>query len=451
VYLDYFRFQVANNLAGFYTTSIWSRLVAGEGLQDDFIYHSILAIGASMRSRTEPPGLCNKHQEAALQHHAKATSSFHRRGQYLALYAPYKVVVTTLLLAVFGLLQGDLDAANLLVDSSAGVLVGFPPSRNILPGCPQGRHHEFQEVEWVLPLLSITSQLSHVFRPVSYDSCILQLQMTVDPRLPEPEWDSLAKIFSCWGRFFTFSIAFLQQSLLYGLENSSNCSLDQFIPQQTVLLLQLERWQAVLEECKKDFRLDPSRQIAMRLGQMQWLLLHIALNCCLDSTQAAYDSYEAEFRELCAQCKVMITDSLSHQRPTSVLLGQGIILALSTVIRCCRNHDIRMTAAEAARQIPASMVAWDVQGLLGNLLAAVLLEELGRDDSGFIPPQSRWTYLEKEQKGGEHGRQRLERIYQRLVPDQAGTVVRNRLTIASSDLRADICNTARCRKNHAEP
>ncbi|KAH8693207.1 hypothetical protein BGW36DRAFT_386136 [Talaromyces proteolyticus] len=460
VYFDYFRYQVANNLAGFYTTSIWSRLAAGEGLQDDCIRHSVLSIGAFMRSMAEPaPSLCNstasgggmsrtlmlnriinnKHQEAALQHHAKATTSFHRNIQYLTLSTPSKVVITTLLLAVFELLQGQMNVANLLVNSSIDFLGSFPSRKYF-------SDHEFQEVEWVLPLVSTMSQLSLLLRPRSHD--IRTLQMTVDSRFPEPNWDSLLKIFTSWGRFFTSSIMLLQQTLLYGLEqHTPNNALDQLIPQQEALLSQLRRWQAILEECGKSSHLEPSRKITMRLIQIHWLLLYITINCCLDSTQMMYDLYDAEFRQLCAQCKDMIRDSLSHQRPTSVLLGEGLILSLTTVIRCCRNHDIRMMAAEAARQIPASMIVWDVRELLDNLLAAVLLEELGRDDTGVIPPHSRWTYLETDPS--QQKSQKPDRIYQRLVPNEAGIAVYTRLTIAS-DLRSDICNAARCRKVHTE-
>ncbi|KAH8898419.1 hypothetical protein GQ53DRAFT_742471 [Thozetella sp. PMI_491] len=444
VYFDYFRRQVVNNVAGLHTTNIWSRLVAGEGLEDDCIHHSVLAIGAFMRSTAQASN--EQHHQVALQHHITAVTSFRQRIQFMAASSPAAVVMTTLLLAVFELLQGKLDAASSMVNSAIALLGDFStPAQG--EGAVVARRlssRELHDIDWVLPSISVMDRLSHVARQPRCGMHLSQIEAEFRP--PRPGRDSVSELFTRWGRFFTTSILFLQQSTFCGPKAVSEQELLESRPQQEALLSRLQKWKAVLVEYACSPHIDTTSQNALRLARVHWMLLYITVSCCLDPTHVIYDSFEDEFLVLSLECVDLVRDGWSHNPPTSVLLGEGLILPLSTVVRLCRNHDIRMKAAEALASLPSSIVAWDIQNLLDGLLGVVFLEELGRNDAGFVPPESRWCYFEDEQStlGGNQ-----DKVFQNLISDETNAPIRKTLS-PDLDLRAEICKVAGCTKDHSD-
>ncbi|EXJ94408.1 hypothetical protein A1O1_02802 [Capronia coronata CBS 617.96] len=463
VYFDYFRHQVTNNLAGFYTTNIWSHLVGGECLQEDCIQHSVLAIGALMRSMSEglPSSgeedhntvsqmlafgkVAEQHHRAALRHYGKALNLLRQRIQCMVRSTPGAAVTTTLLLVVFELLQGRPDTAHSLVSLAIPLLEGRSPlfQSKHAPPAKSDPDPAFRDMEWVLPTISNMHRLSHSLRFPHETINFCTTETNFD--FPDPGCDSMSKLFTCWGRFFTLSIIFFRQSIWYELEHMSADVPPSIALQQEMLLSHLQRWKHILADCAKRLQVEAAGKSALRIVQVHWLLLEIMISCCLDRAQLMFDRFEEEFSRLIALCVDLIQDPSCCRRPTSVLLGEGLILPLSITIRFCRNHNIRMRAIEAMNLIPGSIVAWDLRDMLDGLLGAVLLEELGRLSNGFVPPESRWVWLEGGQsKGGDQ----FVKVYQRLMPKEKGEIVFKELRV-DTDLLPEICAVAGCTGDHS--
>ncbi|GJC92743.1 C6 zinc finger protein [Colletotrichum higginsianum] len=494
IYFDYFRHQVSTNLAGYYTSPNWSYLVVGEGLQDDCIHHSILAVGALIRASPQedannPDGLPTRkkklltdgygvtaHREVALRHHVKAVKSLRERMELITASSPTTVVVTTLLLVVYELLQGEPKTAELLLNSCLGVLKdcitmfeggGSGAVEASAVGARQHpRDSEFDDMEHVLPCIAAMSHLSQSLQPLRRHTHPFRIDP--GPDLHDPEHDSISRFFISWGRFFTFGVGFVGNSADFASAEGGGdggIALDalrhRLTAHQQTLLARLRRWRAVIQYYAQSPRVDAGTKKGLRIVQIHWLLLHITLTCCLDPTEVAYDAFGAEFRDLTVQCVDLYRDCVSQPRPTSVLLGQGLILPLCTVVRACRDHDIRMTALQALREIPSSMVSWDVVSAMDGILGALLLEETGRRADGFVPPESRWFWLEDVPVAQETGtwtgtgtgtgtgpaHSSKLKVYQRLSPGHDGKAVLTKLR-TTSDMRSRICKTAGCNKEH---
>ncbi|OLN87861.1 hypothetical protein CCHL11_00143 [Colletotrichum chlorophyti] len=461
VYFDYFRHQVSTNLAGYYTSPIWSNLVVGEGLQDDSIQHSILAVGALIRSASHSPKpspprkslsksssdiqFLTEHREVALRHHLKAVKSLRERIGTMTASSPKTVVITTLLLVVFELVQGEAQTAELLLNSGLGVLKDFITLFESDPNNPhpKSRDCEFDDMEHVLPCIAAMSHLSQSFRPRSRN--LHPFKIDPDSEFHDPQQESVSRFFISWGRFFTFAVSFIGNSTGAVAEKLSPDDLRRLTMRQKTFLKHLPKWRAIIQHYAESPDVDNATKKALRIAQIHWLLLHVSLNCCLDPTEVAYDAFENEFRDLTNRCIDLYRDCVSHPRPTSVLLGQGLILPLCTVVRACRNHDIRMTAVQALHEIPLSMVAWDVVSSMDGIMGALLLEETGRDENGFVPPESRWFWL-RDMVVPETGR--VHKVYQRLAPGQDGEPVLTKVR-PTSNLRSKICKAGGCTGEHA--
>ncbi|VUC29256.1 unnamed protein product [Clonostachys rosea] len=458
-YFDYFRHQVTSNLAGFYTCPVWSQLVS-EGLQDDCIQHSILAVGALIRAvgsqktlvpetsspnTTEDPYAVAQHRNTALRHHLKAVKHLRERIEVMATAAPRTVVVSTLLLVVFELVQGQAKIAETLLDSSLRILKDlitiFQTNPKEQASCV--RDSGFQDMEHVLPCISVMSHLSNISRPQHQFPSYFKVEPEF--RSDDPDCSSVSEFFSSWGRFFTSGSIFVGHSI--STVTPTNPPDDLALMRQEIFLSQLQRWKDVMVHYASSPTVDAASKKALRIAQIHWLLLHISLACCLDTTQVAYDAFKEEFKELTMKCIGLYRDSLSHPRPTSVLLGQGLILPLCTVVRACRDHDIRMMAVEALSELPRSMVPWDIISTMDGILGAVLLEEIGRDEDGSVPPQARWFWLRDEDAPVE-GTEKCGKIYQCVMLGEDGQQVYARLS-PLDDVRREICNVRRCAGIHS--
>ncbi|KZL68695.1 C6 zinc finger domain-containing protein [Colletotrichum tofieldiae] len=460
IYFDYFRHQVSTNLAGYYTSPNWSYLVVGEGLQDDCIHHSILAVGALIRSSpqdTKPSLLRRKvlppssdgqgvteHREVALRHHLKAVKSLRERMELITASSPTTVVITTLLLVVYELLQGEPKTAELLLNSCLGVLKDCITMFESDSGNneTQPRDSEFDDMEHVLPCIAAMSHVSQSLQPLRRHTHPFKIDPGSD--FHNPEYDSISKFFISWGRFFTFGVSFVGNSADAAAEGVTLDTLRLLTIHQHNFLSHLQRWKTIIQYYVQSPKIDIGTKKGMRIVQIHWLLLYITLTCCLDPAELAYDAFEDEFRDLTIQCVDLYRDCVSQPRPTSVLLGQGLILPLCTVVRACRNHDVRMTALQALHEIPSSMVPWDVVSKMDGILGALLLEETGRDENGYVPPESRWFWL-KDVSVQETGR--VHKVYQRLSPGHDGKPVLTKLR-PTSNMRSKICKTGGCNKEH---
>lgn len=173
--------------------------------------------------------------------------------------------------------------------------------------------------------------------------------------------------------------------------------------------------------------------------QFHRLVSGIAMRCCLDPTDMAWDAHEGEFLVLVERCLAFAAEARPAYR-ARFTLSMGILSTLGPAIAKCRNHDIRMRALEIARRMPWREGAWDAEAELFGKLGAVLLEERGRGADGVIAPENRWTWADGD---WITGRRTLVGRYVRSVPDPSGNSVMARLEL-NLDAWPNVCRDISC-------
>ncbi|KAH7108986.1 hypothetical protein B0J13DRAFT_579384 [Dactylonectria estremocensis] len=455
-YFDIFRYHIAPDLFRYHYSELWSSVIS-EGLQDGFVRESILAIGALVKAISSNPStqgrdavaqlrpsaiapwssqkITNHHHRASLLHHLRAVSGFRSSIRHRgAICRPRKVLMMTLLLIVYEILQGNLSAADGLLSCGLGV---FRDSSTLFQGT-QMMSNEIEDVEHVLPCLAIMGKFTHQLN--SSWTHILHLRAEPEIKIPECGIDTVASVYSCWGRFYTLAVTSLCQ-----ISHNSNSSTFEAAVRRGNFLSCLSRWKPTLEGYLNNCETGTTDKRALRLILIHWQVIWISVSCCLDQTGVAFDAFTDEFRDLLCRSIKFIENDLAVETPLLMTFGEGIFMPLLCVVTCCRSHDLRMTAAAIAYELPWQEGTWDTKIVLLGQLGSVLMEEKGRDESGFIPPSSRWYW-----RGGDVSprSRRMTSIYLRHVPGEHGEVVTKSLSI-DLDRWPDICSAVGCQKDHA--
>lgn len=455
-YFDIFRHHIAPDLSRYYYAELWSSVIS-EGLQDGFIREIIVAIGALARAMASNPStqrrasatqhrssivapwsrqnITNHHHRASILHHLRAISSFRSSIRDKdANFRPRKVFMMTLLLVVYEILQGNLSAADSLLSYGLGMFryLTTPSPDTAMTSV------EVVDVEHILPCLAVMGMFTHQLN--SSWAHILQLRAEPEFTIPEFGIDNIPAVYSCWGRFYTHAVTCLCQ-ISYG----NNFSIFEAVARRGSFLSCLSRWKPTLKTYLDSCGTGTIDRRALRLILIHWQVLWISVSCCLDPTGVAFDAFTDEFRDMLYRSMKFIRDDIAIDRPLLMTFGEGVFMPLLCVVTCCRNHDLRMTAAAVAYELPWQEGTWDTRVVLLGQLGSVLMEEKGRDESGFIPPSSRWYW-----RGGDVSPEsrRMTSLYLRHSPDEHGNAVTKSLSI-DLERRPDICSAAGCLKDHA--
>ncbi|KEZ43559.1 hypothetical protein SAPIO_CDS4479 [Scedosporium apiospermum] len=407
VYFSIFRYQVAPELSGYCDTELWSQVVS-EGLQDSCVRESILAVGALAKaifwegttttpqrhtlSATRPPpsvlspwsaqNIANEHHRASLVHHLNAISAFRVSLGGDGSEDPSrhrKIFAMTLLLIVYEMLQGNLSAADNLVSCGIGTL---QRSITLFSGAELATHG-LEDVEYVLPQLAVMGLFTHQLK--STWSYVRHLRVEPEFRFPRPTIDPISKAVAYWGRFYTLAVT----SLCLTTYDNNFCPFEVSV-RRAKFLSCLCRWKSVLEGYLDDPKTSAAGSRTLRLLLLHWQVIWIMVSCCLDPTGVELDGFTAQFRDLLDCCIEFVDQEMTGKAPALMMLGEGVLMPLLCVVTCCRDHDLRMTAAAVAYSLPWREGTWDTKVVLLGQLGAVMMEEKGRGPDGFIPPESRW-------------------------------------------------------------
>lgn len=455
-YFDIFRHHVAPDLSRYYYADLWSSVIS-EGLQDGFVRELILAIGALARAMASNPStqrrgsaaqhrlsiiaswshrnITNHHHRASILHHLRAISSFRSSIQNRdSHFRPRKVFMMTLLLVVYEILQGNLGAADSLLSYGLGM---FRYSTTLFQDNAM-TIAEIIDVEHILPCVAVMGMFTHQLN--SSWTHILQLRAEPEFKIPEFGIDDIPKVYSWWGRFYTHAVTCLCQ-ISYGRK----FSIFEAVARRGSFLSCLSRWKSTLNAYLDSCETSTTERRALRLIFIHWQVLWISVSCCLDPTGVAFDAFTDEFSDMLWRSVKFIKDDISTDTPLLMTFGEGIFMPLLCVVACCRDHDLRMTAAAVAYGLPWQEGTWDTRVVLLGQLGSVLMEEKGRDESGFIPPTSRWYW-----RGGDihpKSRRMTSRYLQHVPGDHEKTVTKS-LSI-DLDRWPDICSAVGCVKDHA--
>ncbi|PTB49018.1 hypothetical protein M431DRAFT_127197 [Trichoderma harzianum CBS 226.95] len=426
-YFDIFRHHVAPDLSRYYYADLWSSVIS-EGLQDGFHRLSIIA-SWSHRNIT------NHHHRASILHHLRAISSFRSSIQNRdSHFRPRKVFIMTLLLVEYEILQGNLSAADSLLSYGLGM---FRYSTTLFQDNAM-TIAEIIDVEHILPCVAVMGMFTHQLN--SSWTHILQLRAEPEFKIPEFGIDDIPKVYSWWGRFYTHAVTCLCQ-ISYGRK----LSIFEAVARRGSFLSCLSRWKSTLNAYLDSCETSTTERRALRLIFIHWQVLWVSVNCCLDPTGVAFDAFTDEFSDMLWRSVKFIKDDISTDTPLLMTFGEGIFMPLLCVVACCRDHDLRMTAAAVAYGLPWQEGTWDTRVVLLGQLGSVIMEEKGRDESGFIPPTSRWYW-----RGGDihpKSRRMTSRYLQHVPGDHEKTVTKS-LSI-DLDRWPDICSAVGCVKDHA--
>ncbi|KAF7552225.1 hypothetical protein G7Z17_g4453 [Cylindrodendrum hubeiense] len=401
-YFDLFRHRVAAELAAGYYTELWS-IAVSEGLHDGCIRDSILAIGAlaqaisSAGERDTTKGVTghpsapvswshqhpvNEHHRNSLLHHLRAISGFRAFiGNSTVLVQPRKVFIMTLLLIVYEMLQGHTSGVDNILNCGMAV---FRNSITLFHGT-QTAKTEMEDIEHALPRLAIMGLFTH--RLNSAWPYLQHLRAQPDFKFPKPGVDPISKVFAHWGRFYTLAVTSLCQTAHHGKFTAFRVN-----ARQANFLRGLREWKSILEQYFNHSDSSPEDKRALHLTMLHWDVVWISISCSLDLTGVAFDSFTTHFRDLLRGSVQFIQEGVASDALRLIMFGEGILMPLLCIVTCCRDHDLRMTAATVAYQIPWQEGTWDTRVVLLAHLGAVLMEESGRDEDGWIPPVSRWYW-----------------------------------------------------------
>ncbi|EOO00588.1 putative c6 zinc finger domain-containing protein [Phaeoacremonium minimum UCRPA7] len=362
-------------------------------------------------------------------------------------------MIMTLLLVTFEFLQGNMKAADHLM---AGGIQLLKDNLTILQGAagrPRSKKltsDEFEDVEHMLPRLSVSSSVTHF--------CNLQSRQFAELRgsgvgsLPDADGQTgLPRLLALWSEFSTRALVFVCQSFRNQLLQLKY-DVTEVEERQTQLLLRLRQWRALLDQYLVGAKSETVRY-SLKMLIPHWLMVYIFTSCVLDPTDLSYDHFEPEFREINTRCAELLAMEIyqegsataqSFRNKIKFSLGDGLITPLALVIGKCRIHDVRMEAAEMFRLLPRE-AAWDAQALIIGKLGLVLMEERARVIHGYVPSNSRWFWT-----GGEWDidNRVLHSRYVRIVPAEDGSPIHLGMTLDLDSL-PDICGEVGCTKDHS--
>lgn len=500
-YIDFFRHALTVDLAGYSCTDFWSRVVLCEAMTSDCVRNAVLAIAAlsagisdsltsRRETRTKPSALfpwtartvVNDKHRAALQHYVQALSLFRKQVDVeVEIRSPRSVLIMSLLLITFELIQGNMGTVDSLMTSSIKLLKGsltqyrqdaLTPSK-----CPPYRtEDDVRDIEHILPFLSIMGAFTPFLKTqrenlALWDTSPDKYFPTLNPR-------DAKQLQTEWSRFFARASAFTGQAFTTITQTHPPSVPPALVDQQQTYLTHLSKWDAILNTAFVDAT-TPQTQHSIRLMQLHRLTLLIGINCCLDATDMAWDLHDTEFQTIIDETlslylstsSPLASDPSVHSaspflspssRPQSQILrskdkpkyhanftlSMGILSTLGPAITKCRTHSIRMRALTIARLMPWREGAWDAEAELYGKLGGVLLEEQGRGVDGRIPAEERWNWVEgRWDREWDGGRGRLVGVYVGSLRGEGGDVVVRTLEVGL-DGWVDVCGMVGCGEDH---
>ncbi|KAM7202671.1 hypothetical protein V8F33_002597 [Rhypophila sp. PSN 637] len=470
-YLDFFRYQLIDDFAGSSCTDFWSRVVLCEAMTSDSVRHITLAIAALSKAISESPSdikpsplspwteksVINTTHAVALRHYVKALSLFRHQHLDNGIQSPRAVLIMTLLLITFELLQGNMESVDNLLTTSIQLLRDslthfLQNKKAVLSTYDQKRKEDdVSDIEHMLPFLSITGGWTPFLKTQQANLSIWETTPLAENVPPLHHYSTPMQLQTIWGRFFLRATAFTGQAFM-AIDQSHHGeeTLRRWKDQQETYLGQLVQWQAVIGSALTNHSLQQQETTALQVMRLHCQMLEIGVLCCLDKTDMLWDAYDSAFDVLVGDCLTLALASRKSNK--AKLYGKwtmqmGILSTLGPAIAKCRNHDIRMRALEMARRMPWREGAWDAEAELFGKLGAVLLEERGRDlSTGIVSAENRWTWVDGSWDVAES---KLVGRYVRSVSDEVtGQPVFQTLELGLGKL-PDICREVGCAVDHA--
>ncbi|KAK4202773.1 hypothetical protein QBC40DRAFT_275678 [Triangularia verruculosa] len=464
IFFDFYRYSLVKELARYLHANFWSGILLCESIRDDCVRHAILALGALSQAlfidstclQTSPghqstdsspspvhPELrahhvLNPHYQAAIHHQNQAISLYLQRTRDERDKMPAgTLLVMTLLLVTYELLQGDLDVADGLM--SSGIRV-FRDSITMLRETVD-RHHAIsssgkteeeimEDMECILPFLSAISE-NFSISPQQLPQCPMFGAGSAcgDSDLPISGQTSAVRCAYLWSKVHVRCLLFAAKAMhhTFGGQSLSAGGGHPFLQEQTNLAILLRQWQQVLSDFRAAVHPEDLRtRRMMQLLSLQCCTNIISLAWCLDPTDTALDSCESDFSQLLATAQDSLENPDLMFKVGYTFSGGDIAGPLILVAAKCRaSRGLRLKALGLFRKMSWREGSWDAKAFV-SVLGLVTLEEAMRDEKGWIDPTNRWLWT-----GIRPGTDMTNVVaeYTRLIPDKKGETIKRCLDL----------------------
>ncbi|EMT67770.1 hypothetical protein NOF04DRAFT_1193182 [Fusarium oxysporum II5] len=415
-YLDAFRYHVAPELSGsFYMDFCEGTILTGVH-QDDSIRQLVLALGALTLAIADdardtkqsivqskpsplkvwgPSSVKNRNHAASLKHYLKGVQGLRERLKLdPARVSVRTMTVMTILMALFEILQGNHRSVDSILKSVTALLNEHLAHQR----STEGSKDEITSVQHTFLCFSMMCQYSRQI--ISAIPIYMQIKTVSATEPPVFGVDLPKSLLGRWRLFNSAMMAYVGQAHdVVALKDTE--FIKSFHQRGRILYKQALSWGEVIR---------------------------------------------AYLKTLLDDCTAWLKQQVRDGVPRHITLGEGILLPLSGIVRLCRVHDVRMEALYLMQSVTWQEGAWDPQFLALGELGTVVMEERGREESGFIPASSRWLWVSNvdgESEGGDpHG------LYVSRFLDENGQPV-IRLIPYDSAWWDEVCAISGCAKDHA--
>ncbi|TGJ83485.1 hypothetical protein E0Z10_g5276 [Xylaria hypoxylon] len=179
------------------------------------------------------------------------------------------------------------------------------------------------------------------------------------------------------------------------LGNDQVKSLPAILAQRTNYLVQLRYWLPILEDlCAQ----DPSSAILCTTKVYAQTSI-IFLNCFLDRSELAYDTYLPIFKDIVSTYERLLPaqpHARQQQGHLRLTLDVDLFHIITFTVSKCRDRETRAHALRVFGQMTRRQALWTNSGMLAALWALADLEDKGRDAHGILPASSRYRYVNSE-------------------------------------------------------
>lgn len=435
-YFNLFQVHIVRDLSGYAYSEFWSRTILRECMEDQCIRHCVLGIGALARSLhfgmhpidpsaipdTETFALA-RHRQAALWHYDQALGLYRQRiaggGDCPS---SKRILPVTLLCMVFEFLQGHIAAVDSLITSSIKLL--RYEMRTLLSSYVPGA--EVDEAEDLLARMSALSAITPFFPSSQRHYGILDARpLSV---VPDIESD-LNSITIMWKSSYT------RLSIFGSRCQGAAMSEPSFDPgtvkeEREAHVTNLAEWKQFFASRLENERNRDHRR-SLLLMNIQCHIGSLFVQGCMDSEGGlTYDRLSEEYRKVIALFKLFVADP--GQKPKIRFTFEiGILPSICMVIHTCRQRDLRHEAADTLSALVQHWGdfregPWDSRILAKGFRILMSLEEAGMDETGFIPPWSRyrWTGTIHDMDNGH-----LIAEYTSLCPNADGERMKGRVDL----------------------
>ncbi|KAI1035308.1 hypothetical protein LB504_006158 [Fusarium proliferatum] len=420
-YLDAFRYHVAPELSGsFYMDFCEGTILTGVH-QDDSIRQLVLALGALTLAIADdardtkqsivqskpspmkvwgPSSVKNRNHAASLRHYLKGVQGLRERLKLDPAHVSVRTMtVMTILMALFEILQGNHRSVDSILKSVTALLNEHLAQQR----STEGSKDEITSVQHTFLCFSMMCQYSRQI--ISAIPIYMQINTVSATEPPVYGLDLPKSLLGRWRLFNSAMMAYIGQAHdVVALKDPD--IIKSFHQRGRILYKQALSWREVIRAYLKS-DLDEDHLHRLKLLEIHWIVSEIHLDCILVPCDLSYDRYEQTFKALLDDCTAWLKQQVRNGVPRHITLGEGILLPLSGIARLCRVHDVRMEALYLIQSVTWQEGAWDPQFLALGELGTVVMEERGREESGFIPASSRWLWvsnMDGENEGdGPHG------------------------------------------------